>query len=72
MVTVATDVPGTYFCRPLQLPIVMVSRRLVPQSNAAMEGDTITVTAMANRDQMATVMIGTVTAARANMEAVSD
>ena len=37
-------------------------------AHAAMEGDTINVTAMANRDQTATVMIGTVTAARANME----
>ena len=34
----------------------------------AMDGDTVTVTAMANRDQSVTVMIGTVTAARANME----
>ena len=36
--------------------------------HAAMDGDMIAVTAMANRDQAVTVMIGTVTAARANME----
>ena len=37
-------------------------------ANAAMEGDTINVTARANRDQTVTVMLGTLTAARANME----
>ncbi len=37
-------------------------------SNAAMENDMVTVTAMANRDQTATVMIGSLMAQRGNME----
>ena len=65
-VSVSTDVPN------LAVPTFTVtdSDGVVKTGDAmyaAMEGDTITVTVTANRDQTVTVMLGTITAARANL-----
>ena len=65
-VTVSTEVPA------LTVPTFMVAdsdgvMKTGDAMYAAMEGDMITVTVMANRDQMVTARIGTVDAAPANM-----